>query len=70
MIRMLALDLDETTLRSDGTISLYTMQTLQRAAAQGVILVAASGRPAALAAGAFAGVRCALCGGFQWRCGL
>ena len=45
MIRMLALDLDETTLRSDGTISLYTMQTLQRAAAQGVILVAASGRP-------------------------
>ena len=45
MIRMLALDLDETTLRSDGTMSLYTMQTLQRAAAQGVILVAASGRP-------------------------
>ncbi|GHV87352.1 haloacid dehalogenase [Spirochaetia bacterium] len=48
-IRMLALDLDDTLLRSDLTISYRTRNVIKRAEAQGVVVVLASGRiPAAM----------------------
>lgn len=43
-IRMLAIDLDETLLRSDNTISEYTRQILRKSLAQGVRIVIATGR--------------------------
>ncbi len=43
-IRMLAIDLDETLLRNDNTISEYTRQVLRKALAQGVRIVIATGR--------------------------
>jgi len=49
-IRLLALDLDDTLLRSDLTISYRTRNVIKKAAAAGVIVVLASGRvPAAMA---------------------
>jgi Cof subfamily protein (haloacid dehalogenase superfamily) len=49
-IRMLALDLDDTLLRSDLSISYRTRNVIKRAEAQGVVVVLASGRsPAAMA---------------------
>jgi Cof subfamily protein (haloacid dehalogenase superfamily) len=48
-IRMLALDLDDTLLRSDLSISYRTRNVIKRAEAQGVVVVLASGRvPAAM----------------------
>ncbi|GHV03371.1 haloacid dehalogenase [Spirochaetia bacterium] len=48
-IKMLALDLDDTLLRSDLTISYRTRNVIKRAEAQGVVVVLASGRvPAAM----------------------
>ncbi|MBQ8200895.1 MAG: HAD family phosphatase [Clostridia bacterium] len=43
-IRAVAFDLDDTLLRSDSTISDYTVDVLHRAAAQGVHIIPASGR--------------------------
>jgi Cof subfamily protein (haloacid dehalogenase superfamily) len=48
-IRILALDLDDTLLRSDLSISYRTRNVIKRAEAQGVVVVLASGRvPAAM----------------------
>jgi Cof subfamily protein (haloacid dehalogenase superfamily) len=48
-IRMLAIDLDDTLLRSDLSISFRTRNTIKRAEAAGVVVVLASGRiPAAM----------------------
>jgi Cof subfamily protein (haloacid dehalogenase superfamily) len=48
-VRLLALDLDDTVLRSDLTISLRTKNAIKRAEAAGVTVVLASGRvPAAM----------------------
>ncbi|MDR2501336.1 MAG: HAD family hydrolase [Treponema sp.] len=48
-IRMLALDLDDTLLRSDLTISFHTRNTIKRAENAGIAVVLASGRaPAAM----------------------
>ncbi len=44
-VRLIAFDLDGTLLGSDGRISARTGETLQRAAQNGIHLVAASGRP-------------------------
>lgn len=44
MIRLIALDLDGTTLRSDGSLSGRTRQALRAAMDQGVHVVVASGR--------------------------
>jgi len=44
MIRLIALDLDGTTLQSDSTLSANTKQVLEEAASRGVHVVAASGR--------------------------
>ncbi|MDR2897592.1 MAG: HAD hydrolase family protein, partial [Spirochaetaceae bacterium] len=41
---IIALDLDDTLLKTDLTISDYTVATLQEAAAQGIYIVIASGR--------------------------
>lgn len=43
-IRAIAFDLDDTLLRSDLTVSDYTLDVLRRAAAKGVIILPASGR--------------------------
>lgn len=43
-IRAIAFDLDDTLLRSDGTVSAYTADVLQRAASQGILILPASGR--------------------------
>lgn len=43
-IRAIAFDLDDTLLRSDGSISRYTVETLGRAAQQGIHIIPASGR--------------------------
>ncbi|MDR0997899.1 MAG: Cof-type HAD-IIB family hydrolase [Treponema sp.] len=43
-IRMLALDLDDTLLRSDLSISFRTRNIIKKAASQGVVVVLASGR--------------------------
>lgn len=43
-IRAIAFDLDDTLLRSDGTISPYTVDVLGRAAARGIRIIPASGR--------------------------
>ncbi|MDR2194643.1 MAG: Cof-type HAD-IIB family hydrolase [Treponema sp.] len=49
MIRLIALDLDDTLLRSDLTISYRTKKTVQKAIAAGISVVLASGRtPAAM----------------------
>ncbi|GHV96722.1 haloacid dehalogenase [Spirochaetia bacterium] len=49
LVRLLALDLDDTLLRSDLTISYYTRNAIKRAEASGVTVVLASGRaPAAM----------------------
>ncbi|MDR2447049.1 MAG: Cof-type HAD-IIB family hydrolase [Treponema sp.] len=49
MIRMIALDLDDTLLRSDLTISYRTKKAVQKAVSEGVFIVLASGRaPAAM----------------------
>ncbi|HEX2944371.1 MAG TPA: HAD family hydrolase [Clostridia bacterium] len=45
MIRMLAVDLDETLLRSDKTISAYTQEVLNKACAEGIRIVFATARP-------------------------
>ncbi|MDR2028058.1 MAG: Cof-type HAD-IIB family hydrolase [Treponema sp.] len=48
-IRILALDLDDTLLRSDLSISFRTRNVIKKAASQGVVVVLASGRvPAAM----------------------
>ena len=48
-VRLLALDLDDTLLRSDLTISYHTRNTIKKAEAAGVTVVLASGRvPAAI----------------------
>ena len=44
MIRLIALDLDGTTLQSDSTLSANTKQVLEEATSKGVHVVAASGR--------------------------
>jgi len=44
MIRLIALDLDGTTLQSDSTLSANTKQVLEEAISRGVHVVAASGR--------------------------
>lgn len=43
-IRLIAVDLDNTLLRSDGSISDYTVQTIARATARGVRTVVCTGR--------------------------
>lgn len=43
-IKLLAIDLDETLLRSDNTVSVYTKRVLQAALAQGIRVVIATGR--------------------------
>lgn len=43
-IRAIAFDLDDTLLRSDGSISPYTVEVLTRAAARGIRILPASGR--------------------------
>ena len=43
-VRIIALDLDDTLLKNDITISDYTVSVLQRAAAAGIYVVLASGR--------------------------
>lgn len=43
-IKMVAIDLDGTLLRSDGTVSDYTLQTLKKARDKGVIVAIATGR--------------------------
>lgn len=43
-IRAIAFDLDDTLLRSDAAVSDYTVDVLRRAAAQGFIILPASGR--------------------------
>ena len=43
-IRAIAFDLDDTLLRPDNTISAYTVDVLQRAHDQGIIIIPASGR--------------------------
>ncbi len=43
-IRAIAFDLDDTLLRSDLTVSDYTVEVLRRAAAKGIIILPASGR--------------------------
>jgi len=45
MIKMLALDLDNTLLRSDKSISRYTEQILKKASNAGIKIVFATGRP-------------------------
>lgn len=42
--RIITIDMDDTLLRSDKTISDYTVDVLQRAAAQGILIVPCSGR--------------------------
>lgn len=44
-IRMIAVDLDGTLLRTDKTVSSYTVETLRKARARGIRLVFASARP-------------------------
>lgn len=44
-VRLIATDLDGTLLRRDGTISLRTQQTLQRARAAGALVVLVTARP-------------------------
>lgn len=44
-IKMIGLDLDGTLLRDDKTLSPYTRKILERAIAQGIIVLAATGRP-------------------------
>lgn len=41
---IIAIDMDDTLLRSDKTVSDYTVDVLQRAAAQGILIVPCSGR--------------------------
>ena len=43
-IRMLALDLDDTLLRSDLTISFHTRSLIKKASDAGIMIVLASGR--------------------------
>lgn len=43
-IRAIAFDLDDTLLRPDASVSDYTVDVLRRAAAQGIIILPASGR--------------------------
>ncbi|MBE6020609.1 MAG: HAD family phosphatase [Clostridiales bacterium] len=43
-IRLIALDLDDTTLRSDGTLAPETKTAIERAIAEGIEIVVASGR--------------------------
>ena len=43
-VRAIAFDLDDTLLRSDGSISAYTVDVLHRAHAQGIRIIPASGR--------------------------
>lgn len=43
-IRAIAFDLDDTLLRSDLTVSDYTVEVLRRAAAKGIVILPASGR--------------------------
>lgn len=43
-IRAISFDLDDTLLRSDGSISDYTADVLHRAAAKGIFIIPASGR--------------------------
>ncbi len=43
-IRAIAFDLDDTLLRSDLTVSDYTVEVLRRAAATGIVILPASGR--------------------------
>lgn len=43
-IRAIAFDLDDTLLRSDLTVSDYTVEVLHRAAAKGIVILPASGR--------------------------
>lgn len=45
MIKMLVLDLDETLLRTDKTISLYTQEVLKKAQEAGIKVVFATARP-------------------------
>lgn len=44
-IKLVALDLDDTLLNSDGKLSLYSRQVLVQLSAQGITVVIASGRP-------------------------
>jgi len=43
-VRAIAFDLDDTLLRSDNSISSYTVDVLQRARARGILIIPASGR--------------------------
>lgn len=43
-VRAIAFDLDDTLLRTDATVSNYTVDVLRRAADQGIIILPASGR--------------------------
>ena len=45
MIKMIVLDLDETLLRTDKTISLYTLEVLKKACEAGIRIVFATARP-------------------------
>ena len=44
MVRMIALDLDNTLLTREGTLSARTLAALREAMARGVLVVLASGR--------------------------
>ena len=43
-IKMITIDLDGTLLRSDGSVSDHTVETLQKARQKGVIVAIATGR--------------------------
>lgn len=60
-VKAIAFDLDDTLLRSDGSISPFTLSVLQRAAQQGIHIIPASGRTAKSMRAAVEAVGCASC---------
>ncbi len=58
MTKMIVLDLDETLLRSDKTISPYTEAVLQKAREAGIRLVLATGRPKRSSVGYYNQLQC------------
>lgn len=60
-IQAIAFDLDDTLLRDDLTISDYTVSVLQRAAAQGIRIIPASGRARDSMKGFVERIGCAAC---------
>lgn len=60
-VKAIAFDLDDTLLRSDGSISPFTLKVLQRARQKGIHIIPASGRTAKSMRAAVEAVGCSSC---------